>query len=176
VVFAGFAVGVVCSLIGTQIMGEYGPLVTLRIAIGSGLAFLTAQLLDVAIFRPAARRALVARAAGLNADRLVSLDTAMFFTIAFSASLSLHRTRAMTCLGGGGAADAGPRADGAALGFAGGGRLDGETFARFSGTCALPHHRGGTYTAHHMILFLTSERFCGNLSLGETIERRCSSV
>jgi uncharacterized PurR-regulated membrane protein YhhQ (DUF165 family) len=35
---------------GTQIMGEFGPLVTLRIALGSGLAFLTAQLLDVAIF------------------------------------------------------------------------------------------------------------------------------
>ena len=44
VVIAGFAVGVVCSLIGTQIMGEFGPLVTLRIALGSGLAFLVAQL------------------------------------------------------------------------------------------------------------------------------------
>jgi hypothetical protein len=43
-------VGVACSLIGTQIVGEFGPLVTLRIAIGSGLAFLTAQMLDVAIF------------------------------------------------------------------------------------------------------------------------------
>jgi uncharacterized PurR-regulated membrane protein YhhQ (DUF165 family) len=41
VVFAGFVVGVICSLIGTQIMGEFGPLVTLRIALGSGLAFLT---------------------------------------------------------------------------------------------------------------------------------------
>ena len=50
VVFAGFIVGVACSLVGTQIMGEFGPLVTWRIAIGSGLAFLTAQLLDVAIF------------------------------------------------------------------------------------------------------------------------------
>jgi uncharacterized integral membrane protein (TIGR00697 family) len=50
VVFAGFLVGVACSLIGTQIMGEFGPLVTLRIALGSGIAFLTAQLLDVAIF------------------------------------------------------------------------------------------------------------------------------
>lgn len=50
VVFAGFIVGVICSLIGTQIQGEFGPLVTLRIALGSGIAFLTAQLLDVAIF------------------------------------------------------------------------------------------------------------------------------
>ena len=29
VVFVGFLVGVACSLIGTQIMGEFGPLVTL---------------------------------------------------------------------------------------------------------------------------------------------------
>ena len=50
VVFAGFVVGIICSLIGTQIVGEFGPLVTLRIAIGSGIAFLTAQLLDVGIF------------------------------------------------------------------------------------------------------------------------------
>jgi len=51
VVFAGFAVGVVCSLVGTQVMlqgdGFTYPAVTLRIAIGSGLAFLTAQMLDV---------------------------------------------------------------------------------------------------------------------------------
>ena len=46
VVFAGFVTGVFCSLIGTQIQGEFGPLVTLRIALGSGIAFLTAQLLD----------------------------------------------------------------------------------------------------------------------------------
>ena len=50
VVVVGFAVGVACSLIGTQIHGEFGPLVTWRIAIGSGIAFLTAQMVDVAIF------------------------------------------------------------------------------------------------------------------------------
>lgn len=50
VVLAGFVAGVICSLIGTQIMGEFGPLVTVRIAIASGVAFLTAQLIDVAIF------------------------------------------------------------------------------------------------------------------------------
>ena len=54
VVWAGFAVGVACSLIGTQVMlagdGFTYPAVTLRVALGSGLAFLTAQLLDVAIF------------------------------------------------------------------------------------------------------------------------------
>ena len=87
VVFAGFLTGVACSMIGTQIMGEFGPLVTWRIAIGSGLAFLTAQLLDVAIFdrlRDGAwwRAPLASTLIGS------SVDTALFFTIAFSASLT----------------------------------------------------------------------------------------
>ncbi|MEO0945918.1 MAG: queuosine precursor transporter, partial [Pseudomonadota bacterium] len=50
VVFAGFLTGILCSLIGSQIIGEFGPLVPLRVAVGSGIAFLTAQLLDVAVF------------------------------------------------------------------------------------------------------------------------------
>lgn len=87
VVVAGFAVGVACSLIGTQIAGEFGPLVTWRIALGSGLAFLTAQLLDVAVFdRLRAgrwwRAPLVSTLVGSSAD------TAIFFTIAFSAGLA----------------------------------------------------------------------------------------
>ncbi len=87
VVFTGFAVGVACSLIGTQIMGEFGPLVTWRIAIGSGVAFLTAQLLDVAVFdrfRAGAwwRAPLVSTLIGS------SVDTALFFTIAFSGALA----------------------------------------------------------------------------------------
>lgn len=91
VVFAGFVVGVICSLIGTQVMlqgdGYTYPAVTLRIAIGSGLAFLTAQLLDVGIFstlRDGAwwKAPLVSTIVGS------SVDTALFFTIAFSASLT----------------------------------------------------------------------------------------
>jgi len=86
VVFVGFIVGVACSLIGTQIMGEFGPLVTLRIAIGSGIAFLTAQLVDVFIFDKL--RSGQWWTAPL-ASTLVgsSLDTAIFFTVAFSAGL-----------------------------------------------------------------------------------------
>jgi len=87
VVFAGFVVGVICSLIGTQIIGEYGPLVTWRIAIGSGLAFLTAQLLDVAIF-DRLRDGRWWRAPLASTLVGSSVDTALFFTIAFSASLS----------------------------------------------------------------------------------------
>ncbi|MBR3371536.1 MAG: queuosine precursor transporter [Rhodobacteraceae bacterium] len=91
VVWVGFAVGVACSLIGTQIVGEYGPLVTLRIALGSGIAFLTAQLVDVAIFDrlredkhggPWWRAPLASTLVGST------LDTALFFSIAFSASLA----------------------------------------------------------------------------------------
>jgi uncharacterized integral membrane protein (TIGR00697 family) len=87
VVFAGFAVGVACSLIGTQIPGEFGPLVTWRIAIGSGAAFLTAQLLDVAIF-DRLREGAWWRAPLASTLVGSTVDTALFFTIAFSASLA----------------------------------------------------------------------------------------
>lgn len=86
VVFAGFVVGVLSSLIGTQIMGEFGPLVTLRIAMGSGLAFLTAQLLDVAIF-DRLRSGSWWRAPLASTLVGSSVDTAIFFSVAFSASL-----------------------------------------------------------------------------------------
>ena len=90
VVFAGFVVGVICSLIGTQIMlqgdGFTYPAVTLRIALGSGLAFLTAQLLDVAIFdRLREGRWWRAPLASTLIGSVV--DTTLFFTIAFSGAL-----------------------------------------------------------------------------------------
>lgn len=91
VVFAGFVVGILCSLIGTQIMlqgdGFTYPAVTLRIAIGSGLAFLTAQLMDVAIF-DRLRQGAWWRAPLASTLIGSTLDTALFFTIAFSAQLS----------------------------------------------------------------------------------------
>ena len=87
VVVAGFIVGVICSFIGTQIMGEFGPLVTLRIALGSGLAFLTAQLLDVAIF-DRLRAGKWWRAPLASTLVGSSVDTAIFFTIAFSGALT----------------------------------------------------------------------------------------
>lgn len=86
VVVAGFVTGIACSFVGTQISGEFGPLVTWRIAMGSGLAFLTAQLVDVTVFdrlRAGAwwRAPLVSTLVG------ATLDTAIFFTVAFSAAL-----------------------------------------------------------------------------------------
>ncbi|WP_298904821.1 queuosine precursor transporter [uncultured Aliiroseovarius sp.] len=87
VVLVGFITGVICSFIGTQIMGEFGPLVTLRIAMGSGLAFLTAQLLDVAIF-DRLREGRWWRAPVVSTLIGSSVDTAIFFTIAFSGTLT----------------------------------------------------------------------------------------
>lgn len=87
VVLAGFGVGLLCSLIGTQIMGEFGPLVTLRVAVGSAAAFLVAQLMDVTIFDQLRRRAWW-QAPLLSTFVGASLDTAIFFTIAFSAALT----------------------------------------------------------------------------------------
>ena len=87
VVLAGFGVGLICSFIGTQIMGEFGPLVTLRIAIGSGLAFLTAQLLDIAIFNRL-REGNWWKAPVVSSVIGSSVDTALFFTIAFSGALT----------------------------------------------------------------------------------------
>lgn len=90
VVFVGFIVGVFCSAIGTQIMlqgdGYTYPAVTLRIALGSGLAFLTAQMLDVAIF-DRLREGAWWRAPLASTLIGSTIDTALFFTIAFSAGL-----------------------------------------------------------------------------------------
>jgi uncharacterized PurR-regulated membrane protein YhhQ (DUF165 family) len=75
VVFAGFAVAVVLSAL----------FATPRIAIGSGTAFLIAQLLDIAVFDRLRQRAwwmppLVSSLIGS------AVDTALFFAIAFAGS------------------------------------------------------------------------------------------
>lgn len=87
VVLAGFVTGIACSLIGTQIVGEFGPLVTLRIALGSGLAFLVAQMMDVAVF-DRMRRGAWWRAPLVSTLVGSSLDTAIFFSVAFSTALA----------------------------------------------------------------------------------------
>ena len=87
VVLVGFVVGLVCSVIGTQIHNDFGPLVTLRIAIGSGTAFLVGQLLDVTLF-DRLRRAEWWRAPLISTLMGSTLDSVIFFTLAFSASLT----------------------------------------------------------------------------------------
>ena len=88
IVFCGFLTGVMCSMIGTQIMIEldkdfYAPAVTFRIAIASGSGFLLAQLLDIFIFTKLKDRSwwhapLVSSIIG------GALDTVIFFAISFS--------------------------------------------------------------------------------------------
>ncbi len=87
VIFAGFVVGIISSLVGTQIMLETGPAVTLRIALGSGIAFLSAQMMDVYVF-DRLRNGSWWRAPLVSSLIGSSLDTALFFTIAFSSALT----------------------------------------------------------------------------------------
>jgi len=88
VVFIGFVVGVICSLIGTQIMleiepGLFVPAVSPRIAMGSGIAFLAAQLTDVLVF-DRLRKGSWWKAPLVSSLIGSSLDTALFFSIAFA--------------------------------------------------------------------------------------------
>jgi len=85
VVFLGLIVGLVCSAIGTQIMGEFGPLVTMRIALASATAFLLAHLLDIVVFNRL-RNLAWWRAPFFSTLIASALDTAIFFTLAFSAA------------------------------------------------------------------------------------------
>jgi uncharacterized integral membrane protein (TIGR00697 family) len=87
VVLWGFATGLLCSAIGTQIEGEFGPLVSTRVALGSGLAFLSAQMLDIAVFNRL-RAGSWWRAPLVSSLLSSTLDTAVFFPVAFSAALS----------------------------------------------------------------------------------------
>lgn len=84
VVLSGLVVGIICSLIGSQIMLEFGPAVPIRVAIGSATAFLVAQLLDIAVFNRLREGSWWRAPLG---STLVSstVDTAIFFSIAFAA-------------------------------------------------------------------------------------------
>jgi len=85
VVLWGFVTGILCSLLGSQVMLESGPAVPLRVAVASGAAFLAAQLLDVAIFQRL--RAREWWRAPLTSSVVSSLlDTLIFFSLAFSAT------------------------------------------------------------------------------------------
>ena len=88
VVLVGFVVGIVCSLIGAQIQGEFGPLVTLRVAIGSGLAFLNGQLLDIFVFNRYRTSGGWWKAPFFSALIGSTLDSIIFFTIAFAGFLT----------------------------------------------------------------------------------------
>ncbi len=87
VVLAGFVVGIICSFVGSQITGAFGPLVTHRVALASGTAFLVGQLMDISVF--SRLRRLDWWRAPLAASLVGSaLDTLIFFSIAFAAALT----------------------------------------------------------------------------------------
>lgn len=87
VVVSGFIVGIICSLIGSQMQGEFGPLVTFRVALGSGLAFLNGQLLDIFVFNRYRNSAGWWKAPFFSALIGSTLDSIIFFTIAFAGFL-----------------------------------------------------------------------------------------
>ncbi|MBI1217161.1 MAG: queuosine precursor transporter [Rhodobacteraceae bacterium] len=87
VVLAGFVVGIICSFVGSQITGAFGPLVTHRVALASGTAFLVGQLMDITVFNRLRR--MEWWRAPLAASLVGSLmDTMIFFSIAFAAALT----------------------------------------------------------------------------------------
>lgn len=87
VVLAGFVVGLACSFVGTQIANEFGPLVSLRVALGSATAFLVGQLLDITVFNRL-RRAAWWRAPLVSTLMGSTIDSVIFFSIAFAGALA----------------------------------------------------------------------------------------
>lgn len=83
VVLAGFAIGVVCSLIAAGM-----DKTTLRIAIASGAAFLIAQLLDISVFNAMRTSGGWWKAPLVSSFFGSAVDTALFFSIAFAAQFS----------------------------------------------------------------------------------------
>ena len=86
VVLFGFIIGIFCSLVGTQLQGEFGPLVTFRIALGSATAFIISHLLDISIFNYL-RQEKWWKAPLISSIVGSSLDTLIFFFVAFSGFL-----------------------------------------------------------------------------------------
>ena len=88
IVLIGFFTGILGSLIGTQIYGEFGPLVTLRVAIASGAAFLLSQLLDIKLFYLFFSKAQWWKAPLFSSIIGGSIDTLLFFSVAFDSNFS----------------------------------------------------------------------------------------
>ena len=82
IVYVGFAIGISFTLIFST---NFADLISVRIAIGSGTAFLIAQLLDVQIFDQLRKRKWFI--APLTSSLIGStIDTFLFFSISFYAT------------------------------------------------------------------------------------------
>ncbi|WP_394151798.1 queuosine precursor transporter [Loktanella salsilacus] len=87
VVLVGLVIGIVCSVIGSQIQLEFGPAVPVRVAIASATGFGVAQLLDITVFNRL--RGGVWWKAPLGSTLVSSVvDTVIFFSIAFAATFN----------------------------------------------------------------------------------------
>ena len=79
IVYFGFAIGVIFTLLFST---NYSDLISVRIAIGSGTAFIVAQLLDVQVFDKLRRKTWFV--APLFSSLIGStIDTFLFFSISF---------------------------------------------------------------------------------------------
>ena len=82
IVYIGFAIGVSFTLLFST---DFADLISVRIAIGSGVAFITAQLLDIQIFDRLRKKEWFI--APLTSSFIGStVDTFLFFSIAFYAT------------------------------------------------------------------------------------------
>tara|TARA_B100001057_G_scaffold74357_1_gene68912 strand:+ start:210 stop:758 length:549 start_codon:yes stop_codon:yes gene_type:complete len=82
IVYIGFAIGIIFTLLFST---NFGDLISIRIAIGSGTAFLVAQLLDVQIFDKLRKKDWYI--APLTSSVIGStVDTFLFFSISFYAT------------------------------------------------------------------------------------------
>ena len=94
VVFFGFALAVICSILLPPLLFRWGVIEfetaadrLVRIATASGLAFLTAQLLDVTVFNWLRRQAWW-RAPVIGSLIGSVVDTAIFFSVAFAGAFA----------------------------------------------------------------------------------------
>ena len=79
IVYLGFLLGISFTVLFST---DFADLISIRIAIGSGIAFLTAQLIDVQIFDNLRRKKWFI--APLTSSMIVSsVDTFLFFSISF---------------------------------------------------------------------------------------------
>ncbi|MCX7302878.1 MAG: queuosine precursor transporter [Hyphomicrobiales bacterium] len=94
IVFVGFMLAVACSIVIPPLLFQHGLIEfetaadrLVRIAMASGAAFLTAQLLDVTVFNWLRKRSWW-RAPVFGSLTGSLLDTAVFFSVAFSAAFA----------------------------------------------------------------------------------------
>jgi len=94
IVFVGFIVAVVCSIVVPPLLYRYGltefetePGRLLRIAMASGCAFLVAQMLDVTVFNWLRQRSWW-RAPVISSLSGSIVDTMIFFSVAFAAAFA----------------------------------------------------------------------------------------